>query len=208
VRVARHFADRGAKVVLPFGGALLLGIGVSTQLLPRIGVKVGLTISFLFGATGLFLLGRISTHAGYTADILPGLLLLAFGNGIGLPGLQNAALYQVDATDAGLASGVQNTFLQTGGGLGLSVLVTLGLRHSAGKVAAGVNFLVAELAPAMAGRGQGAIVNLTTMSAVLGDPLMALYGSSKAAVALLTKSWAAEFGPKGVRVNAVSPGRT
>ncbi|MEU4286646.1 SDR family oxidoreductase [Kribbella sp. NPDC026596] len=37
---------------------------------------------------------------------------------------------------------------------------------------------------------------------------IALYGSSKAALQLLTKSWAAEFGPAGVRVNAVSPGPT
>ena len=39
-------------------------------------------------------------------------------------------------------------------------------------------------------------------------PGMALYGSSKAALTLLTKAWAAEFGPNGVRVNAVSPGPT
>jgi NAD(P)-dependent dehydrogenase (short-subunit alcohol dehydrogenase family) len=37
---------------------------------------------------------------------------------------------------------------------------------------------------------------------------MGLYGASKAALVLLTKSWAAEFGPSGVRVNAVSPGPT
>jgi NAD(P)-dependent dehydrogenase (short-subunit alcohol dehydrogenase family) len=37
---------------------------------------------------------------------------------------------------------------------------------------------------------------------------MALYGSSKAALVLLTKAWAAEYGPSGVRVNAVSPGPT
>jgi NAD(P)-dependent dehydrogenase (short-subunit alcohol dehydrogenase family) len=66
--------------------------------------------------------------------------------------------------------------------------------------------LVAELAPAMAARGQGAIVNVLTMVARFGVPGMALYGSSKAALGLLTKAWAAEFGPSGVRVNAVSPG--
>jgi NAD(P)-dependent dehydrogenase (short-subunit alcohol dehydrogenase family) len=68
--------------------------------------------------------------------------------------------------------------------------------------------LVAELAPAMAARGHGAIVNVLSMVARFGMPGFALYGSSKAALALLTKAWAAEFGPRGVRVNAVSPGPT
>lgn len=69
-------------------------------------------------------------------------------------------------------------------------------------------FLVAALAPAMAERGTGAIVNVTTMVAEFGADGMGLYGSTKAALVLLTKSWAAEFGPQGVRVNAVSPGPT
>ena len=68
--------------------------------------------------------------------------------------------------------------------------------------------LVGELAPAMAARGRGAIVNVLTMVAYFGVSGMALYGSSKAALTLLTKAWAAEFGPSGVRVNAVSPGPT
>jgi len=68
--------------------------------------------------------------------------------------------------------------------------------------------LVAELAPAMAARGRGSIVNVLTMVAHFGVPGMALYGSTKAALGLLTKAWAAEFGPAGVRVNAVSPGPT
>jgi len=69
-------------------------------------------------------------------------------------------------------------------------------------------FLVAELAPLMAKRGKGAIVNVSTMVADYGVSGMSLYGSSKAAVNLLTKAWAAEYGPHGVRVNAVSPGPT
>jgi NAD(P)-dependent dehydrogenase (short-subunit alcohol dehydrogenase family) len=69
-------------------------------------------------------------------------------------------------------------------------------------------FLVAELAPVMAKRGKGAIVNVSTMVADYGVSGMSLYGSSKAAINLLTKSWAAEYGPHGVRVNAVSPGPT
>ena len=69
-------------------------------------------------------------------------------------------------------------------------------------------FLVAELAPLMAKRGKGAIVNLSTMVADYGAAGMALYGSSKSAIKLLTKAWAAEYGPSGVRVNAISPGPT
>src|SRR5207237_8792529 len=69
-------------------------------------------------------------------------------------------------------------------------------------------FLVAELAPLMAKKGKGAIVNLSTMVADYGVPGMSLYGSSKAAINMLTKVWAAEYGPRCVRVNAVSPGPT
>ncbi len=69
-------------------------------------------------------------------------------------------------------------------------------------------FLVAALAPLMAKRGKGAIVNVSTMVADYGTVSMGLYGSSKAALNLLTKAWAAEYGPSGIRVNAVSPGPT
>jgi NAD(P)-dependent dehydrogenase (short-subunit alcohol dehydrogenase family) len=69
-------------------------------------------------------------------------------------------------------------------------------------------FLVAELAPLMAKRGRGAIVNLSTMVADYGAPGTSLYGSSKAAINLLTKTWTAEYGRSGVRINAVSPGPT
>ncbi|MFI1731088.1 SDR family NAD(P)-dependent oxidoreductase [Streptomyces acidicola] len=69
-------------------------------------------------------------------------------------------------------------------------------------------YLVAELAPGMADRGSGVIVNVSTIAAALGVSGMALYGSSKAALNLLTKAWAAEYGPRGVRVNAVQVGPT
>ena len=69
-------------------------------------------------------------------------------------------------------------------------------------------FLVASLAPAMAERGWGSIVNISTMVASFGQGGMAMYGASRAALELLTKAWAAEYGPSGVRVNAVAPGPT
>src|SRR5271167_2123853 len=69
-------------------------------------------------------------------------------------------------------------------------------------------FLVASLAPTMAERGWGSIVNVSTMVASFGQAGMALYGASRAALELLTKAWAAEYGPSGIRVNAVAPGPT
>jgi NAD(P)-dependent dehydrogenase (short-subunit alcohol dehydrogenase family) len=68
--------------------------------------------------------------------------------------------------------------------------------------------LAAALCPAMAARGHGAVVNVLSMTARFGMAGFALYGSSKAALLLLTKAWTAEFGPRGVRVNAVSAGPT
>lgn len=68
--------------------------------------------------------------------------------------------------------------------------------------------LTGALAPGMAARGGGAVINVSTMAARFGLPGAALYGASKAAVELLTKAWAAEYGPLGVRVNAVAPGPT
>jgi len=69
-------------------------------------------------------------------------------------------------------------------------------------------FLVASLAPAMAERGWGSVVNVSTMVASFGQGGMAMYGASRAALELLTKAWAAEYGPSGVRVNAIAPGPT
>ncbi len=69
-------------------------------------------------------------------------------------------------------------------------------------------YLTAALAPQMAERGSGKIINMTTMAAHVGIAGYALYGASKAALTLLTKSWAAEYGPSGVNVNAISPGPT
>ena len=69
-------------------------------------------------------------------------------------------------------------------------------------------FLTAALAPQMIARGGGAIINISTMVASFGLNGMAAYGASKAAIELLTKAWTDEYGPGGVRVNAVAPGPT
>src|SRR6267143_785502 len=66
--------------------------------------------------------------------------------------------------------------------------------------------LVAALAPGMAAKGKGSIVNIASMAGIIGLAGAAAYGATKAALASMTRAWAAEFSPSGVRVNAVAPG--
>ncbi len=68
--------------------------------------------------------------------------------------------------------------------------------------------LTAAIAPSMAARGSGAIVVIGSWMASVGHPFVGLYSATKAAEAQLARSWAAEFGPRGVRVNTVTPGVT
>ena len=67
-------------------------------------------------------------------------------------------------------------------------------------------FLTQAVAPAMIANRAGVIVNLGSWVARLSVPVGALYASTKGAMETLTRAWAAEFGPHGIRVNAVSPG--
>jgi NAD(P)-dependent dehydrogenase (short-subunit alcohol dehydrogenase family) len=67
-------------------------------------------------------------------------------------------------------------------------------------------FLVAALAPKMAAQGNGSIINIGSMAGQIGLAGGAAYGATKATLAAMTRSWAAEFSPSGVRVNAVAAG--
>lgn len=70
----------------------------------------------------------------------------------------------------------------------------------------GPYLLVSVLAPKMVSRGDGVILNVASRAGTVGQPDTAAYGATKAALASLARSWAAEFGPAGIRVNAISPG--
>jgi NAD(P)-dependent dehydrogenase (short-subunit alcohol dehydrogenase family) len=67
-------------------------------------------------------------------------------------------------------------------------------------------FLVGALAPKMGARGSGSIVNVASMAGQIGLAGGAAYGATKATLASMTRSWAAEFSPSGVRVNAIAAG--
>jgi NAD(P)-dependent dehydrogenase (short-subunit alcohol dehydrogenase family) len=66
--------------------------------------------------------------------------------------------------------------------------------------------LVAALAPGMAERGRGSIVSIDSMAGHVGLSGSAAYGATKAALTTMSRAWAAEYSPSGVRVNTVAPG--
>ena len=67
-------------------------------------------------------------------------------------------------------------------------------------------FLVAAIAPKMAAKGGGSIINVGSMAGEIGMAGGAAYGGTKGTLDAMTRAWAAEFSPSGVRVNTVASG--
>ncbi len=110
---------------LPITAGIVIGAGLAQQLIVRLGVRVVPLIGMGMAAAGLVLLGLIPTYGTYLANLLPGLMLMSIGMGLTFVPVTLIATTNIDAEDAGLASGIFNTAQQVGGALGLAVLSTL-----------------------------------------------------------------------------------
>jgi dehydrogenase/reductase SDR family protein 4 len=66
--------------------------------------------------------------------------------------------------------------------------------------------LVRLAAPGMCERGSGSIINIASIAGLRPQFEGLMYSSTKAALIMMTKCWALELGPMGVRVNAIAPG--
>jgi EmrB/QacA subfamily drug resistance transporter len=100
---------------LRFSGPLAMRFGPQATLLP----------SLLFIGAGLLLFARTPVDGSYVADILPPMVLIGLGAGLGFPALMTLAMSGATPSDSGLASGLVNTSVQVGGAVGLAVLATL-----------------------------------------------------------------------------------
>jgi EmrB/QacA subfamily drug resistance transporter len=138
-QILHYSAIRSGLSYLPFGLTIGAGIGIGTALMPKIGVKPLLATGFFTCAVGMVLTSTISVDAQYWAHIFPGMVVLGLGSGLTFPAIGNACLHEVTEQDSSLASGVQSAMQQIGGALGLSVLVTLGLRHAATQLGHGIS---------------------------------------------------------------------
>lgn len=163
------------------------------------------------GAAGLGTeIGRAAVAAGYRVgllDVAPDLGAAAATVGaVALP----ASITDSAQLDGALdAFGTPDVWVNNAGIVRFGPLLDLGVDDWRAVVEVNLTgtFLAARAAAVrMADRGSGAIVNVTSMNGVAPGPNAGAYGATKAAIALLTQQMAIEWGPQGIRVNAVAPG--
>jgi hypothetical protein len=119
---------------------LLVGgfsIGVSAKLVMRFGIRPPLIAGMLFWTAGFLLFARVPVNGDYLTDVLPAMLVLGVGAGIGFNPVLLAAMNDVEPTEAGLASGVVNTSFMMGGALGLAVLASAAASRTSTLIAQG-----------------------------------------------------------------------
>ncbi len=104
---------------------MAMSVGVSARLVLRFGLRKPLACGLGCAAVGLALLARAPVDGDYFTDVLPSMVLLGLGAGIGFNPVLLAAMGDVEPQDAGVASGIVNTSFMMGGALGLAVLAAI-----------------------------------------------------------------------------------
>jgi EmrB/QacA subfamily drug resistance transporter len=135
------------KVGLAFLPAnLIMGafsLGLSAKLVMRFGFRVPLATGLLLAAAGLVLFARAPVDGKFVVDVLPSMILLAFGAGMAFNPMLLAAMSDVEPSESGLASGVVNTSFMMGGALGLAILASLAASRTDSLRASGDDALAA-----------------------------------------------------------------
>jgi len=137
--------------------------------------------ALVFTTGGLILLTQTPTRGHYLTDVLPALVLLGIGGGLGFPALVGLTMSGAAPEDSGLASGILNTTQQVGGALGLAVLTSLAAISTSHRTAPGATATTAALVVgyhlalgiAAALVGCGAILALTVVTSRRPAPAVA-----------------------------------
>ena len=124
----------------------LFSLGTSKWLVVRFGTRWPLATGLLLVAAGLGIFSRSPRGASFTADVLPAMLLVGLGLGIGYNAMVLSTLRSVPARDYGLASGVFNTAALMAGCINIAILANVISVRAASAVAAGAGALAAATA--------------------------------------------------------------
>jgi MFS family permease len=100
-------------------------LGLSAKVVMRLGIKTPLATGMGLVALGLLLFARAPVGGSFLVDVLPAMIVLGFGVGLGFNPVLLAAMSDVEPSESGLASGVVNTSFMMGGALGLAVLASV-----------------------------------------------------------------------------------
>jgi EmrB/QacA subfamily drug resistance transporter len=118
-------------------------LGLSARLVVRFGIKPPLVVGLLLATIGLAAFAQAPLHGAFITSILPGMLLLGLGAGMGFNPLLLAAMNDVAPSDSGLASGLVNTSFMMGGALGLAVLASVAAAQTQSLAGPGIGALAA-----------------------------------------------------------------
>ncbi len=110
---------------LPTALGVVVGAGITSRLIGRIGPRPPMTIGPLLVAFGLFWLSGITVHASYASHVLGPLVTLAVGLGMVFVSTSVVAISGVQPSESGLASALLNVGRQLGGSLGIAILGTV-----------------------------------------------------------------------------------
>lgn len=110
---------------LPMTAVIMITVPVLSNVLPRIGVRIPMTVGPILAAAGLVYLSFITVEGNYVVEVLPGLVLLGIGLGSVFVPLQNVALAGVEEHDAGVASAAVTATQQIGGSIGTALFTAL-----------------------------------------------------------------------------------
>jgi EmrB/QacA subfamily drug resistance transporter len=110
---------------LPMIATVMVGSGVASQLVNRIGARPLLIAGSVIATVGMFWLSRINEHSQYASGLLGPMMVTAVGMGLLFVPLSLVALSKVADSDAGVASSLLNTGQQVGGSIGLAILGTV-----------------------------------------------------------------------------------
>ncbi|HKR76541.1 MAG TPA: DHA2 family efflux MFS transporter permease subunit [Rhodanobacter sp.] len=145
-------------------------LGLSAKMVMRFGIRLPLAVGLLLAAAGLALFARAPVDGHFTADVLPGMLLLGLGAGIAFNPVLLAAMGDVPPEESGLASGIVNTAFMMGGALGLAVLASLAAARSGQLLGTGAAQAMALLGGYRAAFLAGAL--FAALAALLGGGLL------------------------------------
>ncbi len=130
------YTPLGAGVAfLPFSAGIIVSAGVTSQLLPKVGPRILMTIGTLMAAAGMLWLTQIGVDTAYVTHVLPSEIIMSIGMGFVFVPLASTALIGVGNHDAGVASALVNTTQQIGGSLGIALLNTVATSATAAFVA-------------------------------------------------------------------------